>query len=203
MVLFSSHNRLHHHQGVTLVELAMSMMIVAVLSVGVSGMVKTGVEHQLSERQVQTMRMMAMNLVDDLRYDLRTADTVNKLGSGSNILVITTANNQKITYQLDTATHRMTRKSSTSPATKIYNDPGAFAQNMQFDCKNGNASIPCFDTLGTASDGTPKAVVLHNVTVTAALPASGASTALDAAFGPPSFRLNEFTFNIAAATEFR
>lgn len=205
MVLFLNPER-PCQQGITLIELAMSMMVVAVIGVGISGLVKSGVEHTLSERQVQTMQMMAMDLVEDLRHDLRTADTVNNVGSGSNTLVIT-GNGQTITYRLDTATHRMTRQSTASPITKIYNDPKVFASNMEFSCQNSSGgTIPCFSkntALGTASNGTPKAVVLRNVTVTASLPAGGSSSALDIAFGAPSFRLNQFTFTIAAATEFQ
>src|SRR3954470_23284463 len=75
--------------GITLIELAVSMMIMAIIGVGVSGLLKTGAEHSLSERTHQTSQMVAMNLVDDLRFDLRTADSVNNVGvGGSNTLII-------------------------------------------------------------------------------------------------------------------
>jgi len=201
----AAYKRRANAKGITLVELAMSMMVVAVIGVGVSGLMKTGVEHNISQRQMQTMQMMAMDLVEDLRYDLRTADTVNNVGGGSNTLTISSSG-QTITYNLNAGTHQMTRRSSTTGVTKIYNDPNVFMNNLQFDCKDtSNNSIGCFmtdPTLGTATNGTPKAVVLRNVTVTAALNGN-ANTALDIAFGAPSFRLNQFTFNVAAATEFQ
>lgn len=183
----------------------MSMMIVAVLSVGVSGIIKAGAEHSLSERQHQTMRQMALGLVEDLRRDLRTADTVNNLGGGSNQLVIN-GNGGTITYTLNTGNHQMTRQAN--GITRIYNDPNVYLSNMEFSCVNPNTNqtTTCFQvdpTAGTASNGTPKAVYLPNVTVTAALAPGNSGTAIDQAFGAPSFKLNQFSFNIAAATEFQ
>ena len=199
--------------GVTLLELAITMMITAVIGVGVSGLIKAGAEHSLSERQHQTMRMMAMSLIEDLRFDLRTADSINSLGGGSNTLVIHQGA-QTITYNLDTGTHRMTR--TFNGKTKIYNDPSVFLNNMQFSCQTGaGATTTCFQNdpeagaiMGgpptvVAANGTPKAVLVPNLTVTAALPSGSGGTVIDQAFGPPSFQLTSFSFNVASATEFQ
>jgi len=199
--------------GISLLELAITMMITAVIGVGVSGLIKAGAEHSLSERQHQTMRMMAMSLIEDLRFDLRAADSIDSLGGGSNTLVIHQAG-QTITYNLDTGTHRMTR--TAAGKTKTYNDPSVFLSNMQFSCQTAAGSTTtCFQNdpnagavLGgpptvIASDGTPKAVLVPNLTVTAALPAGGGGTVIDQAFGPPSFQLTSFSFNVASATEFQ
>ena len=212
MVIFLNHNALQmtaskpqSAAGVTLLEMAMAMMIIAVVSVGVSGIIKVGAEHNLSERQHQTMQIMAMNVVDDLRFDLHTADTINNLGGGSNTLVIN-GNGKVITYTLNTNNHQLTRLDSQTNATKIYNDPNIFMSNMQFSCQSGGAATPCFQkdpSAGVATNGTPKALMIPNLTVTAVLPAGSAGTVIDQVWGAPTFKLNQFSFNIAAATEFK
>jgi prepilin-type N-terminal cleavage/methylation domain-containing protein len=189
--------------GVTLLEMAMAMMIVAVLSVGVSGIIKVGVEHTMAERQHQNMQMIAMNLVDDLRHDLRTADSINALGAGSNSLVMQ-SNGKVITYALNAANKQITRKVGGVASTKIYNDPGVF-KNLQVQC-----TPTCFQ-IGTdqsgnplvSSSGVPKEIMIPNLSVNAVLPAGNLGTSVDQAFGVPSFHLKMFSFNVAAATEFQ
>jgi prepilin-type N-terminal cleavage/methylation domain-containing protein len=189
------------NSGVTLLELAISMMIVAVISVGVSGLIKVGAEHNLSERQHQTMQLIAMDLVDDLRRDLLTADTISNLGSsGSNTLTIT-GNGHTVTYAMNSSTHQMTR--AANGITKIYNDPKIFLSNLRMDCVS--ATNQCFQvntTAGTASNGTPKAIFIPNLTISAP-PGSGGGTVIDQAFGAPNFKLNQFSFNMTTSTEFQ
>lgn len=196
--------RLPASSGVTLMEMALAMMIVAVVGVGVSGLLKVGAEHNLSERQHQTMQIVALNLVDDLRHDLRTADSINALGSGSNTLTIQ-GNGQTITYSLNTATHRMSRQVNGSPA-KVYNDPNIFLSNMQVQC-----SPTCFQVatdaqtgqLMVTSTGIPKEIVIPRLTVTVPLANGNAGTMIDQSFGAPNYALNQFAFHVTTSTEFQ
>ena len=197
MALSKKYNLNAGKAGITLLELALSMMVMAVLGVAVSSLVKAGADHNLSERQHQTMQMVAMNLVDDLRFDLRTAERISSLGSGSNSLVIQNTG-QTITYALDPSTFQMSRTVS-GGIRKVYNDPTGVLSNVQIQC-----TPSCFQpSTVQASDGTPKSITIPLLTVSVPPRAGSAGTPIDQYFGAPQFVLKAFTFNIATATEFQ
>lgn len=205
-VRFKILNSLHPQpeQGITLIEMAMAMMIVAVLGVGVSGMLKVGAEHNLSERQHQTMQVVAMNLVDDLRYDLRAANTINALGGGSNTLVIHTTDKQTnaaqtITYALNGSAQMTRQLNNLTP--KIYNDPSVFLSNMQIQCSPNCFQVATGATFST--NGTPTQIAIPQLTVSVPLVAGNKGTVIDQAFQAPNFKLSQFSFNVTAATEFQ
>lgn len=188
-------------QGITLIEVGLAMMIVAVLSIGVSAVVKAGVETQMSNRMNQHMQTISNLIVSDLRMDFREVDTVTITGGGNQMTLATP--NGNVVYRL--AGGNLTR---TSPAgrVKTYNDPALYNNNLEIICPGGQA-LPggpavngCFAPVNVNSYGLPRQVVMPQMAVRQKL---SSNTLIDRHFGAPNFTLRNFAFDVMAATEFQ
>lgn len=183
--------------GISLLEIALAMMILAVLSVGVSSLIKTAVETQMARRTDVTMQSIGLNFADDIRMDVRTADTVSVSSDGKMLTLAASAGN--IIYELNSS-QQMTRRDTATNSTKIYNDPA------QFNTPRFNVVCPttCFTALRFNSDATP---VPREVRVNAIQiqpqTTSNSGNIIDQAFGPANFTIKAFTFSILSATEFQ
>lgn len=184
------------HRGVTLLEMALSMMILAILSVGVSSLVKTGVENQLAQRTHQNMQTVGLNIVDDLRMDIRTADRAT-VSNGGNTLTLSTPNGN-IIYNL-TASNDFTRFVQATGVTRTYNDPNAFNPRLQVRCPNG-----CFQAALLNNDPvpSPRQIFVEELLVEQVLP-NGSGTMIDRAFGAANFPVRAFSFDVMSAKEFQ
>ncbi len=185
-------------KGLTLLEVALCIAILAILSVGVSSLVKTGVETQLAQRVHQDMQAIGMNIVDDLRQDIRTADRATVAGGG-NTLTLDMPTGTQIVYQLSGA-NAFTRWEQATGATKLYNDPNVFTVPLQVQCPAG-----CFEALMPNNDAvpSPRQIFVRTLSVAQVLPAGNAGTMIDQSFGPANFTLREFSFDVMSATEFQ
>lgn len=178
------------------------MMILAVLSIGVSSLVRTGVETQLSRRVHEYMQVVGLNIVDDLRRDLRTADQAIITAGGNQLTIIHPAGN--ISYVLNPATGVLTRTQNAQ--SKDYN-PTVQQPRLQVTCPNG----PCFTGVRKdptnpnvliADNNSPQQVQLGDITVRQQAPAGG-GTIIDTAFGAPNFSMRNITLSLTSQTNFR
>ena len=179
------------------------MMILSIISVAVSNLVKTGVETQLSQRMQENMQTIAMNIVDDLRYDIRTADTAT-ISNGGNTLTLT-GGTGNIVYSLASGNMRRTVGGGTP---KIYN-AGYAGPGLEVACLNmAGATIPCFQGFSPStanpavfvSDSVdPRQIRVDNITVQQQ---TLGNTMIDRNFGRPQFALRNFNFDLMSATQF-
>ncbi len=200
------------NKGVTLIEVALTIMIMVILSIGVSSLIRTGVESQLSQRSHVNMQIVAMNIADDLRRDLRTADSAEVQNGGNRLVIRYTdvANSsQTITYSLDTVSGDFTRVGTGggSGASKTYN-PNTFTPRLQVACLNGASNAPCFAGLRKNSTGamiadntTPQQVTISDITVRQVV--SGSGTMIDQAFSAPQYAIRNMSLSLISQTEFQ
>jgi prepilin-type N-terminal cleavage/methylation domain-containing protein len=178
-------------KGLTLLETAIAMMILAILSVAVSNLVKAGVETQMARRADLNMQSIAMNIVDDLRRDIRTADKLSVAGNTGNTLTLTN-NGITISYRLNGA--QLTR--TENGANKSYNDTSQF-----------NVICPqsCFTAKDFNQDPTPlpRQIQINEIQVQQNVPTSATKNIIDKAFGPANFTIRQFTFSPISAMEFQ
>jgi type II secretory pathway pseudopilin PulG len=183
--------------GVTLIELAMSMMIIVVLSVGVASLMRVGIEAQLAERVNQKMQIISMSIVDDLRRDLQMAQDVTVQNGGNTLLVsVPRPTNPAQTYN---ATYkwmngRFSREAN--GATKIYNDI-ASDSSLRVNCVNGsNVSVNCFRWVnaGRTVLGVSGLRVEHT---------GFGNTVFDQQFGAPNYTVRDLTFDISIYRTFQ
>lgn len=183
-------------QGLTLLEMALGMMILSVLSVGVSSIVKAGIESQMSEQAHQYMQTIGMNIVDDLRHDIRVADQVTVTNGGNTLQVILdSTTNQTAFYELVGTEFR---RREAGKQTKIYNDPSMYTSLMQVTCPSG-----CFEANQTNSNSVPRQIRIPEIVVQKSLPSGNAGSIIDRHFRRPNFSIRDFAFDVATATEFR
>lgn len=190
--------------GVTLLELALGLMIVAVLSVAVSSLIRTGVESQISQRTHDMMQVIAMNIIDDLRFDTRTAVAAS-INAGGNQLTLTPGNNGvAINYVLNGGNFQRRQGASIKDYNTGITPPLAIACLAT----NGNTT-PCFEgyipdaaTPGgmARNDAAPRQILVNNITVQQI---NNGSSLIDTNFGAPNFSLHNFAFNLMSSTEFR
>lgn len=188
--------KVHKHSavsGLSLIELAIGMMIMVVLSVGVSSLIQTGIESQMSERAHHEMQTVALNIVDDLRNDIRTANRA-AVSNGNNTLTLTMASGS-ITYSL-AADGKFSRASSAT-GTKQY--ISGQMTNMRVACPSG-----CFRAELMNSDTTPspRQISIPEISVQQVV-TTGRQTVIDKAFNSASFSLRDFSFDVLSATEFK
>lgn len=173
-------------QGITLLEMALGLMIIAVLSVGVSSLVKTGVESQMAERMNQQMQIISNMIVDDLRMDFRQADNVTVNGNTLKL----EAPSGEVTYRL--ANGRFSR--TVGASQKVYNDSKAYPM-LAVKCMNtSNQSINCF----TKSSG-GRQIELKNLTVEQTV----AGNSVIDTFGKPSYKVHNIAFDVATQQQFQ
>jgi type II secretory pathway pseudopilin PulG len=190
--------------GVTLLELALGLMIIAVLSVAVSSLVRTGVEHQMSQRTHDMMQTIAMNMIDDLRFDTRTAVSAT-IGNGGNQLTLTPGNNAAVIDYVLAGGNFQRRQGGN---TKDYNTNITPPLEVACLAANGNATgcfegyIPDASTPGgmIRNDATPRQIRTNNITVRQI---NNGTSLIDQNFGRSNFALHNFAFNLMSSTEFR
>jgi hypothetical protein len=184
--------------GVTLIELAIGMMILIVLSLGVSALVKTGVETQMSRRSDMLMQTIGLDLVDDLRFDVRTTDSAAVSGGGNTLTL--SRGGGTIVYQLD-GNGRFSRTDALTGAVKVYNDPAHYSSPaFRMACP-----ATCFTPLRMNSDATPspREIRVNEIRVQQVAGTQGGGTFIDRAFGLGNFSVRAFTFSVLGATEFQ
>jgi prepilin-type N-terminal cleavage/methylation domain-containing protein len=193
-------------QGFTLIEATLAIMILAILSIGVSSLVRTGVETQMSRRIQEYMQAIGLNIVDDLRRDLRTADQAVITNAGNRLTI--TAPGGNIVYNLE-ADNTFTR--TEGGVTKIYNDPNLYNPWPEVVCLNAGAAAPCFSGFRkdlnnpgvmVANNASPQQVMLADITVRQAV-AAGGGTVIDNAFGMANFSVRNITLSLTSQTDFR
>jgi hypothetical protein len=181
---------------VTLLELALGMMILSILSIGVSSLVKAGVESQMSERDHQNLQVIGMNIVDDLRNDIRNADEVSVLNGGKTLQVILDENTgQSVSYDLVGTQFQRTSPSGTQ---KIYNDPTMYTNMMQVSCPSG-----CFVAKSINSNNFPRQILIPEIKIQKVLPSANKGTIIDQYFGGANFSIKDYSLDVASATEFQ
>jgi Tfp pilus assembly protein PilV len=199
-------------QGMTLLEAALAMMIMAILSIGVSSLVKTGVETQMSQRTHEVMQTVGVNIVDDLRRDIRLADTATVSSNGrslSLVLPISTLNSavgSTVNYQW-TAANNFTRQETLNSGgtnTKTYNDPNTLSAKINIDCNDSaNGVSRCFTAMNLNNDTTPQPRQIRIDAIRVYQTPGGAGTVIDQYFQAPSFILRKFSFDLISATQFQ
>jgi type II secretory pathway pseudopilin PulG len=198
----------HHHKvrGITLLEISLGMMILCVLSIGVSSLVKTGVESQMSERTHQYMQTIALNIVDDIRLDIRKADdvTVGSNGQTLNILIDTT----NVTYQLESG-GKFSRNETGKPK-KYYNYDAAkstYWNGIQLSCNDPvNNTTQCFVEQSMNQDATKnraRQIQIPYLKAVKPMNASQRMSIIDQFFDEPNFAIRDFSFNVPSATVFQ
>jgi Tfp pilus assembly protein PilV len=175
-------------QGLSLLEMALGLMILSILSVGVSALVKTGVESQMAHRTNQLVQNVGLNIVDDLRMDIRTAE---KATANGNQLILDMPDSSQITYQLNGIEFSRT---SSSGGTKIYN--ASQTAKLQVLCE-----APCFTPGVINNQGNPRQIIVKSLEVSQVLSNSG--NIIDVAFKPANFSIRNFSFEVPSATEFQ
>ncbi len=185
--------------GVTMVELAMSMMIIAVLSVGVASLMRVGIEAQLAERVNQKMQTISMSIVDDLRRDLQMAQAVTVQSGGNTLLVsVPRPTNPALTYNAtyQWANGRFSRTSDADGTVKIYNDIAA-DRSLRVNCVNSsNVSVNCFRWVnaGRTVLGVSGLRIEHT---------GFGNTVFDQQFGAPNYTVRDLTFDVSINRTFQ
>lgn len=174
------------------------MMILSILSIGVSSLVKAGVETQMAERDHQNMHVIGMNIVDDLRNDIRNADQVT-VGNGGNSLQVILDSNTGQTVSYDLVGTKFQR-SSPGKLTKIYNDPAMYTDQMQISCPDPNG---CFEAKSINSNNLPKQILIPEIKVQKVLPTGSSGSIIDKNFGGANFSIKDYSLDVASATEFQ
>ncbi len=189
-------------RGVTLIEIALCMMILSILSVAVSNLVLSGVQSQMNQRIDENLQLVAMNIVEDIRLDLRHSAATTVLGGG-NTLRIVRHDGSIVTYQL-TGANNFQRTDTGTGLTKTYNDPTMYTTPpLQVRCvNNAGANSACFQAQQMNNDATPqpREILLQGLRVEAAVPSN---TVVEQNFGAPNFTVRNFSFDVMSATEFQ
>lgn len=199
-------------QGATLVELAVAMFLMVIMTIAVSNLVRAGVEAQFNQRANESMQMIAMAIMDDIRFDAQRAASnagnppinVSNGGNTLQILVqdVDNGGTEVVTYRL-LGNGDFERQDE--QGTKVYTDMTARGPELAVTCRNdANNVIACFQiaTEDTDGDGQPNTqrVIVPGLRVEMANPPQDI---ISANFGPPDFRVEEASFDIVAATQFK
>ena len=202
MLYENSDDRINKHlrrsqQGVTLIELAVGMMLMAIIGVTVSSLVRAGVEAQMSQRLVNHGQVVVMNVVDDILFDLRTADAVAVLGGGNQLRITTDIGlgPGTITYVYGAPNVQRTEAVPGSPnnGTKIYNANVTPALN--FTCV-----APCFAWRPDVN-GNNRSIVIQNLSVAPAVNTE-ASSAIAQAFPLVPFSIRQASFDVISTATY-
>ena len=202
MVLLPKINIAIAARGVTLIEMAMGMMLMCIIAIAVSSLVRAGVEAQLNQRMMNLGQLVTMNVVDDIRLDLNTANTVNITGGGAQ-LNITDGKGIAVVYTYDNAAKTMTR--NWGGFSKTYNANISPAMNLVCD-------MPCFNwnpTGGAGQAGAQQTIILGPPGVAgsglSAQPATPVGNSIiDQNFNPPVFfRASQISFNVLSNRTFQ
>lgn len=200
MALSTNYKKFSAHSGVTLLEMALCIMLLSIISVAVSSLVRTGVEGQLSQRTHENMQVIALNIMDDLRFDLRTAEKANCLGAPTSVVQISNGGNRmsfcnrdgQVTYEL-TSANQMYR-TSPNGIVKVYNQ--GFTPTLNVLCPsgcfavvNGQLQMPDLRVQQATAGNSLMDQWLRNVE--------------DPTFGRPTYRMSNTSFALLSATQFQ
>lgn len=169
--------------GLTLLEMAIGIMIVSILSVAVSSLFKVAVESQMSQRVHENMQMVAINIVDDLRLDIRTADSVEVLNGGNTLrisnvdgeVVYTWSNGGSFVRTLNSGAQK-SYSQGFSPALNVVCEPACFQQVAD------------------------QQILLPELRVEQS---TAGGTVIDRFFSKPNYPVRNIAFDILSATEFQ
>ncbi|HEY9746448.1 MAG TPA: hypothetical protein V6C99_09545 [Oculatellaceae cyanobacterium] len=176
-------------EGLSLLEMALGMMILSILSVGVSSLIKSGVEAQLAQQLSQEAQTVGLNIVDDLRHDIRTADKAEVNG---NQLVLSMPTGNTLTYQLVGGNFSRT---DTAGGTKTYNTVNPSAR-LRVVCEPN-----CFRA--ELNDSNEVRQVIVDALRVEQIPQGTGGTIIDQQFGTANFTVRKFAFELLSATEFQ
>lgn len=181
--------------GVSLLELGLGLMILSVLSVAVSSLVKTAVESQIAQRTNQEMQTIGLNIADDLRHDIQTADRASVVNASTLVLYMPVGN--QLTYKL--SGDNFTRSSSDGKGNRTYNSIG---QNIKLRvlCPKPAGCFVAGALNADPATPSPTNITIPEIKVEQI---NNSNTAIDQAFGKANFSLKEFTFNVMSATDFQ
>jgi hypothetical protein len=137
-----------------------------------------------------------MNIVDDLRHDIRNADKVTVSNGGNTLNVVRDEDSgDTVFYELVGTQFRRREPSKT---TKIYNDPTLYSTSLQVSCPSG-----CFTANLLNSNNLPKQILIPELKVQKVLPNGNSGSVIDRYFGGANFSIKDFSFDVASATEFQ
>lgn len=198
----SAQRKRKRDRGITLLEIALGMMILAVLSVGVSSLVKTGVESQLSERAHQYMQTVALNIVDDIRFDIRKADDVTVLNPQTLSL---TTDASTVTYQLESG--GKFSRSETGKPKKYYNynaTNNTYWNGIQMNCTNPlTGSTSCFEAQSLNADNKARQIYIPYLGARQPIASAKRTSLIDKYFDEPNYAVKDFSFDVPSATVFQ
>lgn len=185
---------LKQHSGLTLIELAIAIAVIAVIGLAASQMMFTGVQTQMSVHVNETEANLAQEIVNRLRYELRNAQNIQILNNGNSLQFQgydpNTAQYTSINYAFTGST--LTRNGVNLSANR--------SPAFQITC---GGTLACFTgaTSSVTSSQNLQRVSLNNLTIT---DISGSNKNLDQAFGgPATFHLDEAAFNILNGMTFQ
>ena len=150
--------------GVTLIELSLSMMIMLLLGVCVHNLFRSSMENSINERKHETIQLIGMHLIQDLRRDLRLARSAAISGDNDNTLIIVQSDRedpgttQTVTYENFFDTERniysMKRSVSTPPETKLIYNHSGYNDKIEITCGSPNIEpkTPCFSNIQNPDD---------------------------------------------------
>ncbi len=169
--------------GLTLLEMAIGIMIVSILAVAVSSLFKVAVESQMSQRVHENMQMVAINIVDDLRFDIRTADSVEVLNGGNTLRI--TNDNGEVVYTWGNGGNFV--RTLNNSAQKSYNQ--GFSPSLSVVCQPA-----CFQQV------TAQQILLPELRVEQT---TAGGTVIDQFFSKPNYPVRNIAFDVLSATEFQ
>ncbi len=175
-------------RGFTLIELAVAMIILAVLGVAVSSVVRSKIETQMARRLDQNMQDLLFGLATDLRTDIRMATNTTPDNSSDNKLVLEEHDSSNalytVTYEISGGSGNMTRTDSRTNSTRLYNDPAIYGKpSLTMTCVD-SAGSKCF-TVVNSGNTTNNLHYVHIGALTASAPSTANSgNIIDRAFNP-------------------
>jgi prepilin-type N-terminal cleavage/methylation domain-containing protein len=197
-------------RGFTLLEMTVAMAVFAVLGVAVSNVMFISANSQLEARFNAIAETTASNIIDDLRFDLRTAISVNNNNPITNGTVLTftvpgrqfnQANPVTITYTF--ANGDVTRRDSLGN-TRSYRALSGLPMQILCDVQGGTG---CFNAVLPANNGPINLVSLRNLRIidnraTNSVMDNAWGTLNNGAFARPQLRIENVAFNLSTGTQF-
>jgi prepilin-type N-terminal cleavage/methylation domain-containing protein len=189
------------NQGLSLIEIAVTMAVVAVVSLGSTHALSMFSEVQKSQRLHNVQQVVAMNVVDNLRQDLRFATRPTPLtnaftitGGNGNVLTIPNAfeptlGSYSVTYTFTGTT--VTRAVTVGGVTTTTSYTADITPGVTISC--GAAGGACFQVASVDVNGNPRGVRLNQMQVTEAAQDTDAITTN---FGPARFAVANVTFDM-------
>ncbi len=184
----------HSTQGFSIVEVCVVMAIMVLIGMAVASVSRIGVEAQYSQREQATLQTIAQNIVDDIRYDLRMAETVTISANSLNIVGLDNDNNAvNITYTLSGG-----NLSRNDGASKVYNQRNVGSGTQEYTpAVDIVCPAPCFQEV---IQGVSDTMLIDSMAVTAVQGSSVLDTTFDQG---TSFVLEDVSFDLMSQTEFQ